>query len=80
MLGEQGPWVHLRYPDDDSPEDEAWLGAVASRHHGELAGVMESYPRQQIARFESISDARAFAEELASSGRWQAWIGPDSAR
>lgn len=65
--------VHIRYPFDLNPDDEAWLAVVAIRHSGVLADyVMESAPQQRIASFEAISDAHAFVDELTNSGRWQA--------
>ena len=70
-----GSKVHIRYPVDTNPDDATWLAAIASRHHGELADyVMESAPVQRFAWFESTSDAHAFVEELADSGRWLASI------
>jgi hypothetical protein len=80
VLNEPGSRVHITYPLGDNPDDEAWLGTVASRHNGVLAGAMESYPIQRFARFETISDALAFVDELANSGRWRAAITRDSGR
>lgn len=65
--------ISLRHPFDHNSDDETWLVAVASRHNGKLAEfIVESAPMQRTAWFESICDARAFADELANSGRWRA--------
>jgi hypothetical protein len=67
--------VRIRYPVDGQDADEAWLEAVASRHHGTLSEArMLSCPVQRIAAFRSPSSAEAFVDELTSSGRWKASI------
>lgn len=67
--------VLIRYPRDGKPEDEAWLDVVASRHNGELAKVrLASLPVQRTARFATMSEARAFIDELTGSGPWRARI------
>lgn len=50
MSAEAGFRIHIGYPFDDDPDDEAWLAAIASRHNGELSEfVMESAPLQRDA-------------------------------
>lgn len=67
--------MHVRYPHDGAADDEEWLATVVVRHGGELdRGVMLSNPVQRFCRFPNPADAKAFAEELNATGRWQANI------
>lgn len=72
MSAEAGISVRIWYPYDPNPDDETWLAALASRHNGELSDrLLESFPPQRDAWFETRSDVHAFVAELTDSGRWR---------
>ena len=70
--------VHARYPDDlrrTEGDDTSWLADTVRLHHNQLVGgVMESFPAQHYAGFETDADAWAFVDHLNGSGRWRASI------
>lgn len=67
--------VHVNYPAVARDDDETWLDAVASRHHGDLAEErLLTHPMQRTATFRAAAEAASFVSELAASGRWKAHI------
>jgi hypothetical protein len=67
--------VYISYPAEAHDEDETWLEAVASRHHGDLPEErLTSSPMQCVATFRAAWEAASFVSELSASGRWTARI------
>jgi hypothetical protein len=65
--------VYISYPADTHGEDETWLEAVTSKHHGDLAEErLATSPMQGSATFRAAWEAAAFVSELTASGRWTA--------